>query len=315
LINIESSLTICFLVILLNIAYADDPISHTFEFRYFSTNTAANGETDFKGATAIFNTEDRVKFLNKYADYASEFFGNPNLDIKAVSEEQLLNTLKKFKIQPLPSVRKRLLLKNWKWTACKANTPGEADQKRIPNINGTSVDEGHLIINSNQIVKFAFPAQSWRFSFVWRIQVPFANQKVSFKLSDADKSDGVTVGFDSRGKIYYQSQQAVKQIFNYAPDQWYEFKIETDLSSNRYNLYIDDHKVADFVQLQDSLKQINLLSIQAIPGVKLDDIWGVGYTKNDHEKRPFGAQTFLDHSFNQKPSLIDWTEKTYDEVL
>jgi hypothetical protein len=198
--NIESSLTTCLLAILLNIAYADDPISHTFEFRYFSTDTSANWETDFKGATAVFNTEDRLKFLKQYADYASMFFGNPDLDKKAVPDEQLNRILKEIKPQPLPTVRKRLLLKNWKWTASKSNTPSDADQKRIPNIKGISVDKEHLIIHTDQIIKFAFPTQSWRFSIVWRSQVPSTDQNISFKLSNTGKSGGVVVGFDSQSK-------------------------------------------------------------------------------------------------------------------
>jgi len=58
-------------------------ISRTFEFRAVSKDPKADGETDFKGKTAVFSTEERVAFLNVYADYASAWFGDPKLDTLA----------------------------------------------------------------------------------------------------------------------------------------------------------------------------------------------------------------------------------------
>ncbi|MFW5944904.1 MAG: hypothetical protein ACOCTU_06555, partial [Bacteroidota bacterium] len=44
-------------------------ISKSFELRYLSDNPEANGETDFKGETAVFDTEQRVNFLHHWAEY------------------------------------------------------------------------------------------------------------------------------------------------------------------------------------------------------------------------------------------------------
>jgi len=94
-----------------------DVFSRSFEFRAVSSVPAANGETDFKGKTAVFSTEERVAFLNAYADYASAWFGDPNLDQLAVRPEEAEARLAQIKPQPLPSVRRTIRLNDgWRKT-------------------------------------------------------------------------------------------------------------------------------------------------------------------------------------------------------
>jgi hypothetical protein len=54
--------------------------SKSFEVRYFTEDSEANGVTDFKGETAIFSTPERIEFLSHYANYAEWFFNDPNLN-------------------------------------------------------------------------------------------------------------------------------------------------------------------------------------------------------------------------------------------
>ncbi len=91
-------------------------LSRAFELRYVSRNPKASGETDFKGKTAVFSTDERIDFLRKYACYAREFFNDPDLKKKVVTDSEVNEFLRQFKFQPLPSVRKRVPLKKWKWT-------------------------------------------------------------------------------------------------------------------------------------------------------------------------------------------------------
>lgn len=67
--------------------------SSTFELRYFTSDPKANGETDFKGETEWFDTEERVSFLNEYADFASRYFDNPGLDKKIVTDKEISHLL------------------------------------------------------------------------------------------------------------------------------------------------------------------------------------------------------------------------------
>lgn len=62
-------------------------LSRTFEMRQFTQDPAANGETDFKGETEWMDTEDRIRFLHHYADFASRFFNNPRLDKTIVNDQ------------------------------------------------------------------------------------------------------------------------------------------------------------------------------------------------------------------------------------
>ena len=41
-------------------------ISKNFELRYVSSDSRADGETDFKGETSTLTTDERVRYLNTY---------------------------------------------------------------------------------------------------------------------------------------------------------------------------------------------------------------------------------------------------------
>src|SRR5690625_6655061 len=58
-------------------------ISSGFEVRYFSSDPKANGETDFKGETSVFSTEDRMEFLKYYGKSAAAYFQDENLDTRS----------------------------------------------------------------------------------------------------------------------------------------------------------------------------------------------------------------------------------------
>lgn len=73
-------------LVLLSQKIAAQEVSKSFELRYFTKDAKANGETDFKGETEYFDTEQRVEYLNKYAEVAKQFFDDPNLDTKVVGE-------------------------------------------------------------------------------------------------------------------------------------------------------------------------------------------------------------------------------------
>ncbi|MDF2668541.1 MAG: hypothetical protein K0R67_847, partial [Paenibacillus sp.] len=94
---------------------SDKAVSRSFELRYFSDDPAANGETDFKGPTAVFDTEARIEYLRHYARSAREFFDNPGWDRQVVTDAEVEAAHRVIKAQPLPSVRRRIQLEDWKW--------------------------------------------------------------------------------------------------------------------------------------------------------------------------------------------------------
>lgn len=94
-------------------------LSRTFELRYITSDEKGNGETDFKGATEYFSTAQRVHYLTHWANYATDFFGDPKLDRQAVSDDEVSQAMNRLKPQPLPEVRQQIRLEQWKWTAMK----------------------------------------------------------------------------------------------------------------------------------------------------------------------------------------------------
>lgn len=79
-------------------------LSRSFEFRYFDNSAGSNSETDFKGSSGVFSTDERVEFLHSYAEYASRFFNDPDLDREAITDGDVEEALSKLKAQPLPEV-------------------------------------------------------------------------------------------------------------------------------------------------------------------------------------------------------------------
>src|SRR5690625_3709082 len=84
-------------------------ISSGFEVRYFSSDPNANGETDFKGETSVFSTEDRMEFLKYYGKSAAAYFQDENLDTQVVTDQEVDERLSQIKPQPLPKIREKIL--------------------------------------------------------------------------------------------------------------------------------------------------------------------------------------------------------------
>ncbi len=82
-------------------------ISKSFELRYFASDEKADGETDFKGETEYFNTEQRIEYLEKYEEYAGQFFNNPDWNKLVVTDDEAKEKAAKIKPQPTPKIRSR----------------------------------------------------------------------------------------------------------------------------------------------------------------------------------------------------------------
>jgi len=305
-------------------AQSSEELSRSFEFKYFDGDGRANGETDFKGQTAVFDTDQRVDFLRNYAEFAKDFFNDPKLDKEVVTAQEVEAALKKFKKPPLPEVRKRIPLEQWKWIGYKKGEREEEIKELSTwgDIEGVKVENGSLVF-SGEKVKFhrAFPPQTWRFFIQWKARVPRTDVRESFYLSD-NEIVAATVGFNENGRIFYCSGGKEFELDSYSADTWYEFKIEADLirTAGRYNFYVNGQLKADYVELQNKqdINQINLFSAKGIKGEILDDIWGVGYSPDfvrDRRVRldTYIVNTFIDEDFDIKPPIDDWYDANYDD--
>ena len=310
--------------------------SRSFELRYFSDSSLANGETDFKGPTAVFDTEQRVEFLHQYAEAAKRFFNDPQLNTKVVTQAEVSDFLNKLKPQPKPKVRERISLDDWNYLGYKEGQ----SQQSIARLNvgslreGVDLNEGSLRFATDEGIDFDFKRQGWRATLTWRAQVPASDRRVSFKLSDRGKIPVATIGFGSNGNFFYHTaDQRIVELEKYEPKRWYSFRLELDFVAPnfktdvvRYNLYIDGKRVADYVPMErvreagvqyvynfSSVPGFNRFSIKAYDGVRVDDIWGVGYHKTGREACPYYPETYLDQNFEIKPDIQGWAHIDYDD--
>jgi len=137
-----------FLLLLCALNLGAQPFSSTFEIRYFTKDTKANGETDFKGETEWLNLNQRILFLEKYADYASKFFNNRNFNNEIVTDSEVRELVSRIKPQPLTGIRTTMVLDDWKSYGYKSGQDllRKKEIESWKKSQGTSVAEGHSFI-------------------------------------------------------------------------------------------------------------------------------------------------------------------------
>ncbi|MCU0474390.1 MAG: hypothetical protein MUC93_13680 [Bacteroidales bacterium] len=313
---------ILFLVLffsLFEISALSQPISESFELRYFSNNPKSNGETDFKGETAVFNTEERVEYLKRYAEIAKEFFNDPELDTKVVSDEQVKQVMSKLKPQPEPEVRKEIPLKYWKWMGYKPGMEkSEAAELQVWKDNkAVEIENEQLRFIRDDEIIIPVARQIWRFFIEWKISGNIADSEFSLA------SDGTPVAFlEIKGDemLIHSKGEDVSHIFkqNTAGDSK-TLKLEADLENGRYNVYVDEQLAADFIPLLSG-QSVNQLVIKGEQGLVLDNVYGVGYEKAEFTEDihtrdvPFSIKTFIDQDFALKPNMENWQRLDYDDT-
>ena len=304
---------------------AGEEISRAFEFRYVTDNPKADGETDFKGETSIFTTEERISFLKRYAEYASSFFNDPGLDREVVTFAEASEALKRLKPQPSPTVRHRIPLDGWRWTGFREGKREEKSRalSSWEGLSGVAVRDGSLVFApGGAAIRHAITPQSWRFTLRWAARAPRTDSRAAFSLACGDTS-ALTVGFAENGFLFHSEgdretcvsskTHGVKK--NYIQNVTYIFTIEVDLESGRYNLSVNDSLLADFVPLRVKPGKIDTFTIEARGGLEIDDILGTGFAPTGDEKVPYAIKTFLDEDFSIGPEIRGWSGTGYDDGL
>lgn len=307
-----------------------EAISRAFEMRYYTSDSKADGITDFKGPTEYFDVEGRMQFLREYADYAKRFFNDPELDTLAVTEEQVADALAKLKPQPLPKVRREIPLTDWKFLGYKDGQQA-SERENLEAwqwIEGMAVKDGALVAKEDAInfTKTLEPALTWRMSLSWKIKVANSDDRVVFRLFeraiDNQMTEAAATGFDGDGNFFYVSDGEEKTMGSYQPGKFYHFKVEVDLDPNgrRYNVYVDDKLMADFVPLAGDAATINRLQVETSPGLVLDDVLGYAYEMTPAMKRtgmadiPFSTRVFMDEDFSVRPQPDGFETHAYDDA-
>ncbi len=300
---------------LTNSASSNEARFNSFEFRYYSQSEKANGETDFKGKTEVFDTNARIDFLNAYTDYASKYFNVPNLDAKAVYEEQISDVIKGIKAQPLSEVRRTIKLEDWK--ALGYRTGQEETEKAVialwekyPNAQAA---DNHLTVSAGRIDHKLDTGMNWRFKFRWQAGIE-KNNNTSFCLSGSGKNI-LEVGFDKNGSIYIRKASEKTNIQSYKTGNNIEFTIEGDLENNFYNLYLDG-KLVLYAEpmLEKAIEAVDTFSIATDDKVMIDKIFGYDYVRDMKNNRvPYSPRLVINNYFSIKPSIDQWQESGYND--
>lgn len=265
-------------------------ISRNFELRFVSDDKRANGETDFKGETSTLSTEDRIAFLNDYARAVNEEFKEVDLDKELVSVTEAKEYLGKIKPQPPFEKRIRFEFGRCKWThRSSENTK-----------NKVSFSCGDTKI----------PRQDFRSKLVWTFESCVGLESSEFALGEA-----VRFGVDECGILYYISDEqriGIKKV----PDRHdgLTFTVEADFVSGRFNLYLNDELLADFVKFSSSEEKFAeyiTTRINENPKI-LSSVLGIGYYRLlDSDFEPFSIDTFLDEDFRKEVPFDGWTSPEY----
>jgi len=286
-------------------------ISEAFEFRYVTENTDANGITDFKGPTAVFDTAQRIEYLKKFAEYGARFFNDTGLNTQVIDEKELAAGIKKLKSRPQPEIRSEIALDNWKYLGYKQGQRQQELQQidEWKSFAGTSIKDHKLMLTSNTISK-TFAEQDWRMKFSWTIMPLEKKQNVNFSFSEVAK-----VGLNEQGTFYFVTDQKKVETIDYSPDRLYNLKVEIDLESGKYNFYVNDSLVADFVSVSEMKETVDRFTITSAGSIMLDNIWGVGYDchKEGSRRYPYFINTFIDQDFIARPSPKGFELKGYDD--
>lgn len=295
---------------LLNLHANSQTLSETFEYRYLTGDAKANGETDFKGETEWFDTGQRVSFLKDYADYASGFFGDPDLDQKIVSDKEIRQLIRDIKPQPTTQIRESIVLNGWKSYGYKEGQTALKEEalQNWESYPGAIINDGALALTDTKFEKPITPL-TWRFKWEGQIRVA-DNSRFTLELKDGEKT-AITLVLGNGTQDRKIKEKEFLEIQNNEP---VKLLIEGDLTQKRFNLYLDDQLVHDFIAMADtSVKDVSTLTMESSGNVFLDDFFLFSHTREESANYPYSSSVVLDENFEAKPGIEGWQKSDFDD--
>lgn len=285
----------------------------TFEMRYITSDTKADGETDFHGETEWMNLDHRIAFLNRYADYASSFWGNQHLDQALLTDKEASNTLQGIKPQPLTNVRRTMRLSDWK---AYGNRPGKAEEKESlrslwTNTPGVSIVNGSMMLNNCSVEK-NIGKMNWRFRLKTTVKAKPASD---YSLTFCKEKKAVLQVKLASGKVWMKSgQHEQSQAF----DNTKELKLEIygDFANHRFFTTINNEQSTLECPIDTFLSQeIDQLILSSPQGETIvDDILLFNFMENDNNPNtPFRSELLWDDDFEEVLPMNGWQNLTYND--
>tara|TARA_R110002050_G_scaffold91784_6_gene192541 strand:+ start:31963 stop:34872 length:2910 start_codon:yes stop_codon:yes gene_type:complete len=286
-------------------------VNNSFELRHFSNDPKANGETDFKGENEFMNTEQRIHFLNDYAEYAFGFFNAQNFDQEIVSEKEIDDLLSKLKPQPLTNIRHTIPLNEWKAYGFKKGQD-KVKQKVLEkwqSYKGASIVEGDLLLNNGFIYK-DLDSLSWRFKFEIKV---YLEEKSSCSISlGNDSKEAISLNLKDGTVTVSSDNTAIPIKIN--NKNWIDLEVEGDFTQKRFNLIVDGEQVLYYIPMADTtIATITQLSLMSKGKVLIDDLFIFNHIPSDNVKVPYSSTVIINEDFEEKPTIEGWQNASFND--
>ena len=285
----------------------------TLEARYFTSDTKANGETDFHGETEWMNLEQRIDFLNAYAEYAAAFWGNPQLETPLLQADEAALALQNIKPQPVTKVRSTIRLSNWK--AYGYSTEKERAKKEMrqlwEQVPGSSIKGGALRLN-DCTVRQTVDETNWRF----RLRAHVEQGEGDFTLNFNQNGRPVLSAGFSKGTVTLSSgRYSGKKRYETAGK--HSIVLYGDFSNRRFFLTVDDRLLLECPIDSTLADTFNQLELESSHGTTcLDDMRLYAFVRDtDNAHTPFHTSLLLCEDFDEVPSMDGWHALYYDDSL
>jgi hypothetical protein len=290
-------------------SYTEAQVHTTFEMRYITSDSKADGETDFTGESEWMSLDQRIDFLNKYAAFASGFYGNLGLDKPLIGDGDIRQTVRRIKPQPLTNVRQTLRLADWRAYGYRAGK-AEDVQNAFAGwtvVNGATVKDGSLILEDCAVERNLDPIR-------WRFRLHLDVKKVG---------SGCTIVFHKGGKPLLSTRLADK-VFSlssgmnkgnghYDSSVPLHLEIYGDFTNNRFFVTVNGKSVACLIGEAD-IREIDKMVIRSEGTTEIDDISlfnFVGDRTNKHT--PYSSVLLINEDFNDVLPMQGWQSLDYDD--
>ena len=259
----------------------------TFEMRHFTSDPKADGVTDFHGKTEWFDTDGRLDALNKYAGYASRFWGDPGLDTPLFTDAEISRRVAEIKPQPLTSVRRTVRLEEWRaYGYRKGKEADVAERWRRWTSGGAKIAGGCLVLDGAAASPGIEP-------LCWRFRI---------KASLTDVPDGLIVSLVREGGDRLDIPVGPLK----------DFEIYGDLAEGVIFLSSEGKTVRE---IPAGGAPVTAFSVGAPGGrASVDRLSFYAFDRQESDpKIPYRTRLFYDEDFEEVPSMDGWQVPEYDD--
>lgn len=285
--------------------------SSTFEMRYITTDTKANGETDFHGETEWMDTNQRVDFLNKYADFSSAFWKNPQLDKPLLAKGEVTHTLQGIKPQPLTNIRQTIRLADWQ---AYGYQPGKENDRKAQwgewtATPGTSIANGKLILTKAAVTK-AVGKIDWRF----RLKTIIEKRTPGYTLSFYKGKEVLLSVRLTEGNVLAQSGRHTQNgSFNNA--QSVSLEVYGDFPQRCFFVTINGGKSIECPIDSTRMQEIDHIGFSSEGGESvIDEVLLYNFVEDKANRHtPFFTELLLDEDFESVLPINGWQAPEYND--